>query len=101
MSKEQRIKGIEGIIDNIGTAHSFLEEDGSVGEKQYYDVNKKRLATAIEEAIKVDEDLIKELKLLKSYFEDSREVLLHVNDIKWEHICKAITKDIIKVGEGK
>ena len=31
-------------------------------------------------------ELIKELELLKSYFEDSREVVLHINDINWKVI---------------
>lgn len=34
------------------------------------------------EGVDVIKDLVKELELLKSYFEDRREVVLHINDIK-------------------
>ena len=35
-------------------------------------------------------DLVTELELLKSYFEDTWEVVLHKNDIKWKVIDQAI-----------
>lgn len=44
------------------------------------------------------EDIVKELELLKSYFEDRMQVVLHRNDIKWSVIDKFIT---YLNGEGK
>lgn len=54
-----------------------------------------------DEGVVVDEDLLKELRLLKSYFKDTKEVVLHKNDIKWGSIDKALsTANILKVKEG-
>lgn len=43
------------------------------------------------------ERLIKELKLLKSYFEDSREIVLHINDINWKVIDEYLQRAGIDV----
>ena len=57
------------------------------------DARVKKIVAEYEAKLKaamLDEELIKELKLLKSYFEDRRIVELHINDICWEAIDKAI-----------
>lgn len=41
---------------------------------------------------KVNPEIIKEIKLLKSYFEDRWEVSLHKNDIKW-----SVFDDLLKL----
>lgn len=53
------------------------------------------IAQAIESALPAQrevnfKDLVTELELLKSYFEDTWEVVLHKNDIKWKVIDQAI-----------
>lgn len=59
--------------DNLGN-YASLEQLGDIADYILEDRNR------------IVEPLVKELKLLKSCFEDRREIVLHVNDIDWKSI---------------
>ena len=85
---------IERIIANEG------KYSRDVGGYIIHNSEYGKLAKAIEQYVRdsvlLSEDLIKELKLLKSYFDDRMEVVLHKNDIKWDVIDKALQAQKLK-----